>query len=135
VEQEVVLAAMTMSIVASVGFAVAVTPLVLIPPRIVPRWTAALIGIMMLGSISAGNKLYHNPGSEMGLVLMIFLLTIPLSCAACFVFRLAWANQPNRESLIRPLLWAFGSILAFSTSLALVTVFFGGIPLSETPIR
>jgi hypothetical protein len=108
---------------------------VIIPPRIVPHWASVVVCIMMLGSILLGNKLYHDPGSVPGLLLMIFLLTIQPGCAACFVFRIARAYQPTQPSLVKPLLSAFSSILLLSALLALGTVFIGGLPLSEMPTR
>jgi len=136
VAQEVVMVAMTISLVASVGLAVALAPLARIPPRIMPPWAAVIIGLTMLGFIVLGNKLYHDLGGTVAnLFLMIFLLTAPPFCAAGFVFRITLARQAAGKSLIQPLLWAFGSILAASVCLALITVFIGGIPLAEMPVR
>ena len=136
VGQEIVMAAMTMSLVAGVGLAVALAPLAHVPPRILPPWAAVIIGLAMLGFILFGNKLYHDPGGTVAsLFLMIFLLTAPLPVAAGFIFRITRARQPTGKSLIQPLLWAFGSILATSVCLALVTVLIGGIPLAEMPTR
>jgi tellurite resistance protein TehA-like permease len=134
--EEVVFATMTISIIACLGFVVAVIPLVRIPLHVVPCWVSAVAGLIVLGCLWYGNRLYHGLARSVSdLILMIFLIPAASCYTACFAFRFSRARHPARESLIRPLLWAFGSILVTSAVIALLTVFVGGLPLSEMPVR
>jgi hypothetical protein len=131
---EVSLVSMTTSMIASVGFTLAIIPLVFIPANVVTRWVAVVFGIMIPGIIFYGNRMYHVPGHSVNsLILMILVIPTPSCWAAGFVFRIARARPPAGERLVRPLLWAFGTILLATVLTTFETIYLGGLPLSQMP--